>query len=645
MATWEVTVGSNTYPIAEVSITKSLSSLNNADFVTTVSLALDTEVTIKYNGSTVFMGYIKNRTETEDKLYRYTVIEKAVELETQIVKNGTGSYVFTLTNQTVDDIISTILSDTDWTAGSSDNSTIQAISFAYTNKLTALFKVLREIKGYYVWFDNLTRKVYWGTSRTDQGTIDYIKKEVEEETYKRIITKVIVFGNEEDIYGEAGSDETAVAIYKYADAKTPEECTLVANTILSELQNPYHRISITTTVNPNINEGDLVTVDGSSYVVQEINMDMYEMRLDLNARRKSIFEVLGGKLTEMSGTVKVGKKVTSTYDGGWSFVSSSTPSKYTFVIDDVNNIEDFTLEVKLDNFKKLFATGTEYANIDISDTTIVADNLAATTGLQNQSSRTDIDIQPLSAPAIVTRESEYSSGSGASLPFSYSWDADSGFGNGNGHAFSVVFVSVHIQNTSIYDTVEYITIQIYYWDGYSGTWKKVSEVSHAIDREVEHHTITGVAIVPGDSYYDNKVYKVEVTSTYNSIFKVWLVSTCTMFVARHDHPYNDPYHSHDTDEDPHNHIFDQDPHDHIGDDLGHNPNVSPDYTYLTEYPSSVSIKVNGNTVGTMSGGAAETASFNIKQYLVNGTNTIEISPSSGKGSVYVSGKYTHLVFS
>jgi len=620
MATWEVVVGSNTYPIAEVNITKSLSSLNNADFVTTVSLALDTEVTIKYNGSIVFIGYIKNRTETEDKLYRYTVIERAVELETQIVKNGTGSYVFTLTNQTVDDIISTILNGTDWTAGSSDNSAIQAISFAYTNKLTALFKVLREIKGYYVWFDNSTKKVYWGTSRTDQGTIDYIKKEVEEETYKRNITKVIVFGNEEDTYGEAGSDETAVAIYKYADAKTPEECTSVASTILSELQNPYHRISITTTVNPNINEGDLVTVDGSSYVVQEINMDMYEMKMDLNARRKSIFEVLGGKLTEMSGTVKVGKKVTSTYDGGWSFVSSTSPAKYKLHIDDVSNIESFTIDVTVSNLKKMFSTGTEYANI----TSAASDVGFATTdnALTNITS-----TEYLSIPPVVTSDYEFSLSS--SVPFSETFILDSGLGS-DGFAFALVTVILVVENNdSIYG---YAMVEIYAESEYYNTLRLSTYVAVSPNT---YQAIPVSFIVEGrDDGGDN--ISVEVNVDSNVDMDVVTLKAYAYFVGRHYHPIVDKQHA--------NPIPDNS-HGHITSDTGHNPNVTEDVQDVSSYPSNVEVIVNGSTVDTITGGTEETATIDITANLQSGENVIEIVPTSGKGSVYVGGRYTHIVLS
>jgi len=359
---WSLTDGTSTWKIIDVNVVKTLDGLNNATVTLKDNIALDIVVDILYGSSTVLKGYVKSKTKTHDGLYKYEIVELAVELENQIVADTDGSYTFIVTDATVNDVVDTILSGSGWSRGSSDTTSLGAVSFSYTRKLPALFKVLKELRGHKVWFDSTTKTVYFGDSRDDEGTLDYFTLSQETSTRNRNIDKVVVFSNDESVYAEYGSGDV-VAIYKYTSAKTEEECSLIAQRIYDELSQPYNRIEVETEINPDIDEGDLVTIDSVSYVVYRVEYNLFTMKVHLNENIHSIFDILGSKIIEMTGTMATGGGyVWVSYDGGWQNVDSSHPAKYELVIDDMDLVDQALITIKTDTFKA-------FSNVTQTETT------------------------------------------------------------------------------------------------------------------------------------------------------------------------------------------------------------------------------------------------------------------------------------
>ena len=125
---WQVVYGANTYYPLDVSITKRLNGLNSATMQLKELIPIGSTVTIKFNGVDYFTGIVTGVNTDEYSVNSYNLVESAIELDQMIVDDGTGNYVFTLTNQTVDAVVDTILAGSGWTRQSSDTTVISAIS-------------------------------------------------------------------------------------------------------------------------------------------------------------------------------------------------------------------------------------------------------------------------------------------------------------------------------------------------------------------------------------------------------------------------------------------------------------------------------------------------------------------------------------
>jgi len=161
---WTATDGTNTYQLANVSINKQLDGLGYADIVTNTDIAVGTVLTIFYGSLQVFKGVVTKKNVQSNGRYEIHLVEEAIELQNLIVQDASGNYVFTVTNEVLDNLVDLILSGSGWTRGSSDPTiTIPAISFAYSTKLDALYRVIKDYAGLHLWFED--RKVYFGNTR------------------------------------------------------------------------------------------------------------------------------------------------------------------------------------------------------------------------------------------------------------------------------------------------------------------------------------------------------------------------------------------------------------------------------------------------------------------------------------------------
>lgn len=285
--------------------------------------------------TTIFDGIITGKKiEIDNAIYEYEIAEQAYELTYSLV-NDSGKYFVKLSSQTVNDIIDNyILSGTGWSRGSSDTTIIPLISFYYSNRLNALYKVIEISKSIgtyadvYIWFDVDTKTVYFDSSRnTNTEPSIVINKTVEESSAKRNIDYVIVLGNTDDIIAQYPTTPAGIkaAIYRYSDATASSECLPIATSLYEELKNP--RLIITYEIPPSYDyfEGDIVTIDATDYIVQEVIITTSKTKITLNDTRQTIQDILSDSLKEVTGEIATG--ATATYDGGLQNIGAPSINK------------------------------------------------------------------------------------------------------------------------------------------------------------------------------------------------------------------------------------------------------------------------------------------------------------------------------
>lgn len=274
--------------------------------------------------TTLFDGIITGKKiEMDNEIYEYEIAEQAYELTYSLVNNN-GNYFVKLSSQTVNDIIDNyILDGTGWIRGSSDTTIIPLISFYYSNRLNSLYKVIEMSKSIgtytdvYIWFDVDTKTVYFDSSRnTNTEPSIVINKTVEESSAKRNIDYVIVLGNTDNIIAQYPTTPagTKAAIYRYSDATASSECLPIATSLYEELKNPRLIITYEIPTSYDYFEGDIVTVDTTDYIVQEVVITPSKTKITLNDTRQTIQDILNDSLKEVTGEIATGS--TATYDGG-----------------------------------------------------------------------------------------------------------------------------------------------------------------------------------------------------------------------------------------------------------------------------------------------------------------------------------------
>ena len=296
--------GSTTYPILNgetFHIHKTLNGLNSIpSLVTTGTTGFgNREYVAILNESSVevFRGYTTGSdTDTNNYTETYEIMESAMELGEILIEQPGGTptiyeSVFTNTNPTtrLTDIMYTA---SDWTTGTTDATTISTFTYLdFQDVLTGVFTFIRDIGGRYVWFvDNgSTKKVYWTTTnqwRTDRTGLDlvntiYYNKRILNATYKQDIQKVVVVGNTSNILGayDSGASGKSIA-YNYPEAKTNAECVTRATQIHAEATaDSRSQILLVLPTTVEYDEGDKVTVDGSPYIVYEVDRYIHKMEI------------------------------------------------------------------------------------------------------------------------------------------------------------------------------------------------------------------------------------------------------------------------------------------------------------------------------------------------------------------------------
>lgn len=318
MADYTVTDGTNVYPIIEFECKYTGVELDKAEFTIAALYPINTSITILADAAAQFIGYIKEIEELEQGgLWKYTAYEKAVELKTQPYLSSTLD-IFqktdTIYNLVNDVLISTPDSTWDIEAGMTEATSV-TLNFYMVNRLQAVNKLLREMRGYYVLFNSATKKVKWlsynGTNvdRTATDLIPglYISKKVLSSSMLKGITQIVVIGQDSTIRGSYGSSTSSRAYYQVDDIKTNAEADKIAEAIYGDIGVLYATYEVE--VSPDQIQYDVrdkVKVDGSFFWIRELYQGIDEIKFIIDSGKVSVIESMGSRIHTIDGNFPVG---------------------------------------------------------------------------------------------------------------------------------------------------------------------------------------------------------------------------------------------------------------------------------------------------------------------------------------------------
>jgi len=382
--TWKVQKwdGSSWVDVAfsDLSVSKSLDELDSATITMpkTENVARGDLIRITYDTTTVFEGYVQRIVRRVDVM-EVQCLERAVELRKSIVNYG-GSYTHTWVNLTVNDIVDRILDSTSWSRGSDDATIIPAISLEYVDRLTALSKVIKDMRGLHMWFEGT--KVYFGSSRTDRTSTIIRYQEIEDdEDETEMYDKIIVIGGgsvNRHIVAERGSGDK-VGIFEYPDAVSQEELNKIADTLYDYYSTERKRVSVTMPLWPEVNPGDLVNIDGTTYIVYDAQHDLATTRISAGYYSPSLGRILRQlrKVQQAVGRVTQGVVETFEIPLGYQHVGSGSPARWNISVQD--KVLSAKLRLKLTKWKKL--TDIQNATTGVSVNSGSANIQSNTTGV------------------------------------------------------------------------------------------------------------------------------------------------------------------------------------------------------------------------------------------------------------------------
>jgi hypothetical protein len=339
---WTLSDGTTTYSCLGNSVIRNkLNELDSAEVQCVGTFTPDTVVYIVDGGTEIFRGYIKeSKQEANGKLYKLTLVESAQDLKYKIIEYS-GSRSFIRSGDTVATLITMMINDTGWVAGTTDTTVITSIGFYNMTASAGIYKLIKEMQGKYVWYvnDGNDKAVFWGSVRTDRtGTpiTSYISKQAETDSIDRNIDKITVYGENSTIYGSYGTG-TKEKLYKYAPAKTAYECTDVATKLLADIGNNKQRYVLTLPKTNTYYVGDKIKVDSVDYIIFDITRTTSTTTLGIGGSDVSYAETLGGNLTVVDGSIKT--PVDAQWSGGNTNVSANASEATTFIFD----IKDATM--------------------------------------------------------------------------------------------------------------------------------------------------------------------------------------------------------------------------------------------------------------------------------------------------------------
>lgn len=384
---YAVTNGVNVYPIMELEIEYTGTELDVCQFTCAGKYVDNTWITIYNPGVAVqFLGYVKEVEELEPGvIYRHTCYERAVELKTMPLIDG-GLDIFSKSSNTISQLAAVAVSGSGWTIdpSSTDATVIASMSFYLVNRLQALNKILREMRGYFVLFNSTTSVVKYlnsTTANTDRTATPIIPRSTlsNSKSMLRGITQVTVIGKETSIRANAGTSTTSRIYYQVDDIGTVGEAQVIADAILADVGVLYGDVIITLSPEEiQYDVRDKVTLTGSAtqYYIKKIVQGMDEITLTLDTGKVSTVESLGSRIHLVEGNFPAGTD--ATWNGDWQNVSGdgSTATEWTFDIKDIAVISDpVNLTFNIDKYRKYVTASTTTDNL--SDVTPLLSSISA----------------------------------------------------------------------------------------------------------------------------------------------------------------------------------------------------------------------------------------------------------------------------
>ena len=387
--TWVATAGATTYPILSPRITKRLEGANTASFQCPANIPVGTAVTIKSNGTAVYYGKVRSVKRRTDNLNTVELMEPASDLKLfRLEDNGSG--IVTIDNSShnkrLADYIAIILNGTGWSDGTGSTITINpvtgdpfpSIRFYNTTVVKALEKVITTICGYKMWFDNVNKRVKYGNYNTDRSAValSTINVRPTSSDINYNIDRVIVIGKTEDIYGEAiksgATTPYKTLMYQYTECADSAEAQSIAKQILADRSILMERFECDILPGNYIyEEGDLVRISDvktgtyGTYGIKDIEISEEKTTLGLGCSEITIFDLLGDKLTEISGSAFNG--VDEIWTGGKQNIGTTSPATYSINIADKTAIDSFILSLKFDRWSKDIALAGATSKVSIGE--------------------------------------------------------------------------------------------------------------------------------------------------------------------------------------------------------------------------------------------------------------------------------------
>ena len=291
------TVGTIYYPITNEKLVRQLNGLN---YVTckleNALIASNTLVNVlDESGAIVFIGFIKKTADPTDDINSYEITERAIELQNDLCDGGSYVYNFGVVTSSVNTIMdNTILSGTGWTRGTSDTTSMTQVAFYYDTQFDAMFRLLADYRDHFVWFNNSTKYVYFGSSRTDRTASDvsYISKVAEVDSNNRVYDKIIIIGANDSITAVQGTNGGTVKCYQIPELKSSYEALQVCIKLFADMGTSNKgRVTILLPPTSLYDEGDLVSIDGDNYIVYNIEMSSAGTKLVCDSRSPTISDV------------------------------------------------------------------------------------------------------------------------------------------------------------------------------------------------------------------------------------------------------------------------------------------------------------------------------------------------------------------
>lgn len=565
--------------IMDVSINYQTKGLDVAKCKSATQVPVENLVEV-YNseGEKVFKGYVKkNKMSGKDKngddIFELEIHESATELTMQRMGQVENGYIVSqkvyMPSVSLKEAVISILNGSGWQVHPSwvypsPPERTPMLMFYYTTRFDALYKLVRAMYGYDLWFsDDGTGKkyVYYGPGRYSWGTIDalVLDSSSEYDSRRRKVDFVKIIGKSDSISGQWPQGGMAVtskiAVFRYDDIMNNDEATRLAKQVFSDIGTE----SVKVTVNLNrpisyIREADQVSISGLSYIVKDVVYNEKETILKLSTGELSIFDLLDEKLKEVTGEIKEGS--IGTYDGGWQNVSSEVNSsgqyigagKWMLQIQDVNLVRDFELNITLDRFRKDLATQLSPAevkdlslptNIDIGiDKALVTTNPSPTwidphimpAGTKGRYTVTGLGIHQTSEVADAGRKTEHNSFNylTGGYDFTINTVSTDGFFGDSGFQFALI---VH---TATITPVSDCTISwVVYWNGQQDT-----NPINLYFKAGHSYAISLPFLVKGRLVSRSNGYQLKIRSSADCGYE----NSATMITAlsRHSHTYVEP---------------------------------------------------------------------------------------------------------